>query len=167
MDNLTLYQIADQYMQDMQRLQDLDLDEQTIADTLEGMAGALEEKVTNVAMFVRNVEASVEAIKAAEKQMYERRKALENRSERIRKYMLENMQRTGISKIECPFFKVSVKNNPESLVIEPDAVIPDSYYIEPPPPQKVLDKAALKEDMKMGVIVEGCRLERKQRVDIK
>lgn len=75
--NLTLYQIADQYLQDMQLLQDRDLDDQTFADTLESLSGDLEVKAQNVAMFIRNLEASAEAIKQAELQMAERRKAIE------------------------------------------------------------------------------------------
>ncbi len=66
--NLALYQIADQYLQDMQMLQERDLDDQTFADTLESLSGDLEVKATNVAMFIRNLEASADAIKAAEKQ---------------------------------------------------------------------------------------------------
>ena len=60
MTDLTLYTIADQYLQDLQKLQDMDLDEQTFADTLESLSGDLEVKATNVAMFVRNLEASTE-----------------------------------------------------------------------------------------------------------
>lgn len=165
--NLTLYQIADQYLQDMQLLLERDLDDQTFSDTLESLSGELEVKATNVAMFVRNLEASAEAIKHAEKQMYERRESIEAKADRIRAYLLENMQRTGIKKIECPHFAITVKNNPESLIVEPDAEIPAEYYYQPEPPPPVLDKVALKKDLQLGSEVPGCRLERKQRIEIK
>ena len=89
MTDLTLYQIADQYLVDIQKLQDMELDEQTLADTLEGLSGDLEVKATNVAMFVLNLENAADSIKAAEKAMAERRKALEARADRIRQYLLE------------------------------------------------------------------------------
>ena len=54
MTDLTLYNIADQYLVDLQKLQDMEIDEQTFADTLEGWSGDLDIKATNVAMFVRN-----------------------------------------------------------------------------------------------------------------
>ena len=38
----SLYDIAAEYRQTADKLADLDLDEQTISDTLEGMSGALE-----------------------------------------------------------------------------------------------------------------------------
>lgn len=165
--NMALYQIADQYLQDMQMLQERDLDDQTFADTLESLSGDLEVKAMNVAMFIRNLEANADAIKAAEKQMADRRKAIENKAERIKEYLLENMVRTGITKIECPFFKIAVRDNPESLVIESDKNIPLKYYRQPPPPEMVLDKMALKKDLQMGVVVDGCKLESKKRVEIK
>lgn len=95
--NTSLYQLADEYMVAATKLADLDLDEQTIADTLEGLAGAVEIKATNVAMFVRNLEASADAIKQAEAQMSARRKAIEGRAGRIRDYLKTNMERTGIT----------------------------------------------------------------------
>lgn len=165
--NLALYQIADQYLQDMQMLQERDLDDQTFADTLESLSGDLEVKATNVAMFIRNLEANAEAIKAAEKQMADRRKAIEAKAERIKEYLLENMVRTNITKIESPYFKIAVRDNPDSVVIAMDANIPAEYYRQPPPPEAVLDKAKLKSDLQCGVVVDGCKLERKKRVEIK
>lgn len=165
--NLALYQIADQYLQDIKLLQERDLDDQTFADTLESLSGDLEVKATNVAMFIRNLEASAESIKAAEKQMADRRKSIEAKADRIKEYLLDNMQRTGITKIECPYFKIAVRDNPESLIVDIDANIPEEYYNQPPPPEPVLDKVRLKNDLKLGVIVDGCKLVRKQRVEIK
>lgn len=165
--NLTLYQIADQYIQDMQLLQDRDLDDQTFADTLESLSGDLEVKAQNVAMFIRNLEASAEAIKQAELQMAERRKAIEKKHERIKEYLLENMVRTGIKTIDCPFFKISVRDNPESLIVDSGANIPPEYYKQPPAPPPVLDKVSLKKDIQAGLVIDGCKLERKQRIEIK
>lgn len=164
--NIALYQLADQYLQILEKSDEVEND----ADfnlLLDSITGDLKEKATNVAMYIRNLEATAESIKKAEVEMSARRKALESKSDRIKQYLLENMNRTGISKIECPYFKIAVRDNPESLVVDIGAQIPDEYYKLPPPPEKVLDKVALKKDIKEGLIVDGCRLERKQRIDIK
>ncbi len=165
--NMTLYQIADVYMRDLQALQDKDINDPTFLDALDRLEGELEAKATNVAMFIRNLEATAEAIKAAEADMYARRKTIEAKTERIKTYLLENMLRTGIKKIESPWFKIAVRDNPESVVVESDADIPAEYFKQPEPPPPVLDKVSLKKDMQLGVIVPGCRLERKQRIEIK
>ena len=167
MTDLTLYSIADQYLVDLQKLQDMEIDEQTFADTLEGLSGDLEVKATNVAMFVRNLEASAEAIKAAEKQMAERRKALEAKADRIRQYLLDNMNRTGITKIDCPYFVLSVRKNPPAVEVLNQDMIPDEYFDIPEPPAPTLNKNRLKEDLKAGVVVEGAKLMAGQSLSIK
>ena len=47
-----LYLLAEEYRAAAEKLADLDLDEQTVADTLESLAGSVEVKATNVAMFL-------------------------------------------------------------------------------------------------------------------
>lgn len=167
MNNLTLYTIADQYLADIEKLQDMDLDEQTLADTLEGLSGELEVKATNVAMFIRNLESSAEQIKTAEKQMADRRKALEARADKIKQYLKENMIRTGVSKIESPYFTLSIRNNPEAVDVINQDMIPPEYFNVPPPPPPVLDKMALKKAIQSGIEVEGARLTRSQSLQIK
>ena len=167
MTDLTLYTIADQYLQDIQKLQNMDLDEQTFADTLESLSGDLEVKATNVAMFVRNLEASAESIKAAEKQMAERRKAIEAKAERIRNYLKDNMARTGITKIDCPYFALSLRNSPPAIEVINVDEIPAQYFDIPEPPAPVLNKNRLKDDLKNGVIVEGARLTQGSYLQIK
>jgi len=167
MTDLTLYTIADQYLQDLQKLQDMDLDEQTFADTLESLSGDLEVKATNVAMFVRNLEASAESIKAAEKQMAERRKSIEAKAERIRNYLKDNMARTGITKIDCPYFALSLRNRPPAVEVINADEIPAQYFDIPEPPAPVLNKNRLKDDLKNGVIVEGARLTQGSYLQIK
>ena len=167
MTDLTLYTIADQYLQDIQKLQNMDLDEQTFADTLESLSGDLEVKATNVAMFVRNLEASAESIKAAEKQMAERRKAIEAKAEQIRNYLKDNMARTGITKIDCPYFALSLRNSPPAVEVINADEIPAQYFDIPEPPAPVLNKNRLKDDLKNGVIVEGARLTQGSYLQIK
>ena len=158
MSNLALYTVADQYLSDIRDLEELDLGQEEFEDKLANLSGELADKATAVAMFVRNIEATVDAMKQAEKQIADRRKAKEAKAERIRSYLLENMLRIGISKIDTPYFSLSVRKNPPAVeVINLDA-IPDEYLDIPPLPQPVLNKNRLKDDLKNGVIVEGARL---------
>lgn len=162
--NISLYELAAQYQRDLEYIQNSDLDEDQAIQLLESMQGAIQEKAKNVAMVIRNMETTVEAIAAAEKEMAARRKSIDRKIDWMKTYLLENMERTGISKIESPYFVIALRDNPESLIIEQDAEIPAEYY---KPQDPVLDKVTLKKDMQLGVIVSGCRLERKKSVRIK
>lgn len=167
MNAMTLYQIADEYRAVAERLADLEMDEQTIADTLEGISGPLEEKATAVAAFARNLESSAEAIKSAETEMAKRRKAIEARASRIRFYLQTQMQRTGISRIESPWFKLALRDNPPFVAIDNEDLIPEQFMRSAPPPPAAPDKATIAAVLKAGGEVPGAHLERTQRLEIR
>lgn len=161
-----LYEIAAAYRADAERLAELDLDPQTLADTLESMSGQLEVKAQNVAFVARNIEALAASIKEAESAMATRRKALENRAASLRAYLLRNMQLAGVQKIEGPYLRMSIKSNPAAVDVFDAAQIPADYMRQPEPPPPAPDKTAIKEALKSGVDVPGARLTQSQRLDI-
>ncbi len=162
-----LYELAHQYREDAAKLADLDLDEKTLEDTLDGMSGDLELKATNTAFMIRNLEAGAAAIKEAEAAMAARRKALENRAARIKDYLFANMLVAGIYSIECPHFRLSVRDNPPAVnVYEPD-LVPAQFMVTPEPPPPCIDKKAIAAALKDGQDVPGCTLTRGQRLEIR
>ena len=163
----TLYDISAEYRQTADKLADLDLDEQTIADTLEGMSGALEVKAQNVVMFARNLEATATAIKEAETAMAARRKAIEHRAAGLRRYALSAMQVAGVQSIECPYFKLSVRKNPPAVEVFDAAQIPAQFMRTPEPPPPAPDKKAITEAIKAGQEVPGARLVSGERLEVR
>jgi hypothetical protein len=164
---LTLYEISQEYRSDLEKLADMDLDEQTLADTLDSMGGELTTKAQSVACFIRNLEASAAAIKDAEAQMAARRKALENRAGRVKDYLLASMMVAGVQKVECPLFKLAVRDNPAAVEIYEPGLIPAEFMRQPEPPPASPDKAAIKEVLKAGREVAGCKLTVGKRLEIK
>jgi len=118
-------------------------------------------------MFVRNLEATAAQIKEAEKAMAERRKAYEARAARVRQYVLDSMIFAGIQKIECPLFKISVRDNPPSVVIDDEKQLPASYLTDPPPPAPQPDKKLIAQALKDGFEIQGAHLERGQRLEVR
>lgn len=164
--NITLYELASEFRATADQLSDMDLPDEVIADTLEAVALPVEQKATSVAAFIRNLEAAADQIKQAEQAMSARRKAIENRAARVKDYLLENMQRCEITKIESPFFKISLRDNPPAVVIDDETKIPVDYMREIPATYQP-DKASMKSAMLDGYEVPGAHLERKKRVEIK
>jgi hypothetical protein len=162
-----LYELAHSYRDAAEKLADLDLPPEVIEDTLESLSGDLEVKATNTAMLVRNIEATAEKIKEAEAAMAARRKALENRATRIRDYLLANMMGSGIQKIECPYFKLAVRDNPAAVEVYEPGLIPSEFMRQPEPPPPSPDKTAIKEALKAGKDVPGCKLTVGQRLEIR
>lgn len=163
----TLYELAAQYKTDLDKLSDLDLPEETVRDTLEGMTGDLETKAQNVAAFIRNLETTAEAIKQAEADMAKRRKAIEARTERLKTYTLEAMTANGIERIDSPYFSLTVAKNPPSVDIYDIKQVPEQFMRQPEPPPPSPDKKTIMAKLKEGEDIAGCRLSQGIRLQIK
>ena len=153
-----LYILAEQHRALADKLQDLDLDEQTIADTLEAEAGELEAKVSATAMVARNLEAAAAAMKEAEASIEKRRKAAEARADRLRAYLLDNMRRAGIKRVDHPMLCVAVKRKAPGVVIFDEGQIPSEFMDAPPPPAPKPAKARIAAAIKAGRDVPGAKL---------
>jgi hypothetical protein len=157
----TLYELTEKYQQ---LLSLEDIPEEVMRDTLEGLEGEITEKCTNVAAVVRNFEALAEQIREAEKRMADRRRSIEARAEWLKCYLLENMERTGIEKIESPYFRIGIRKNPPKAEIVDENLIP-MQYLEIPEPR--ISKKRILEDLKLGKEVPGAVLVNDVRVEIK
>ena len=161
-----LYQLAQDFRAAAEQLADLYLPPEVVADTLESIGGDLEAKAQNVALFARNLESTAAAIKQAEGDMAARRKALERRVQSLKDYLLHAMQSTGIKKIEGPYLRIGVRDNPESVEVFDADQVPAEFMRQPEPPPAAPDKTAIKAAIKAGQEVPGAKLTRTQRLDI-
>lgn len=162
----TLYSLALDFRAAADTLGDLDLPAEAVADTLESLSGDLEVKAQNVALFARNLEATAAAIKEAEAGMAKRRKAIESRVSHLKDYMLAGMMVAGVKKIEGPYLRLSIRDNPEAVEVFDAAQVPAEFMRQPEPPPAAPDKAAIKAAIKAGQEVPGVKLTRSQRLSI-
>lgn len=164
---LTLYDISNDYREAVEKLSDLDLPPEVVEDTLEGLQGTLEAKAIAVASFAGNLEATAEQIKQAEAKMAHRRRVLENRAASVRAYIKTCMESAGISKVECPYFKMAIRQNPPSVEIFDFESLPEDVLRKPPQPPPEPDKKLIGDRLKAGQDVPGARLKTSTRLDIK
>lgn len=161
-----LYQLVAQY-RELQQIDAEDIPEDVLRDTLEGLAGELTEKATNVAMFCQNLDTFAGNIATAAKRMKERSERVQRRADQVRAYLQTMMEAAQITKIEAPEFTLAIKKNPPALVIMPDVTVPDEFMVTPPAPAPYPDKAAIRIALKAGRAIDGCRLEQGQHLEIK
>jgi hypothetical protein len=165
-----LYELTAQYRA-LEALESSDdLPPEVIRDTLDGLTGQLQEKATNVALFIRNLESVADAIDEAAATMQARGTRLRARAQSLQQYLLFNMQAAGISKVESPYFELIVKKNPPTVVIDSESLIPAEYMTQPeplPPPPPRPDKKAIAAAFKAGEEVPGCHVEQRERLEIK
>lgn len=150
---MKLYELTDDYLKLMEMAEELD--EETFQDTLESIEDAIEEKVEKTAFLIRNLEADVIAIKEEEKRLKDRRQALENKIQRMKDYLFEQLEKAGIDRVKRPLITVSIQNNPPSVRVVNEELIP-SHFMIPQPPK--LDKKGILEKLKHGENVPGVEL---------
>jgi hypothetical protein len=131
-----------------------DIDETTLADTLEG-ATDLNEAIAEVVRSALLDASYIAGLKQRIDEMRERLARLEVRHERKRAAVLDAMEAAGIAKITEPDFTVTLKAAPPSVRITDETAIPEWFWI--PQPAK-LDKRALLETLKAGTGITGAEL---------
>lgn len=142
----------------MKELENLDLDDDTMADTLEAISGEFNDKAVAILKFTENMNGDIDALSNEIKRLTDRKKALENRKRRLRSYLFENMEASGITKIECPYFTATIRKGIEVVEIENVDLIPPEF-VEVEVKQKA-DKQAIKRALKAGEEIQGASLKR-------
>ena len=163
MSELKLYELSNDYREALENL--IDLEDEAVQDTLEGLKGALEVKSINVAKYIGNLNATADSIDNAIKQMSARKKAFQNKADRIKSWLKLNMESCKITEIIAPEFALKIVNNPQKVILGDSDLIPKKFK------KKVvtttIDKNAIKKDLSSDKEVQGARLEQSTRLQIK
>ena len=117
-------------------------------------------KVENICLWIKNLKAEAEALKAEKEVFAARQKAAENRMESLKRYISGYLEGTTF---ESAKVKVSFRKS-ESVEIMEGAVIPDEYlrFKEPE-----VNKTELKKALKAGLSIEGAYIVESQNIQIK
>lgn len=168
MTSVALYHLAGQYKQLAERLSTMDLDAQTIADTIEasGLTDEIAEKACGIEMVARTMEMHAPAIDAE----IDRLKTLKTQRQKaaagLREYLKLHMIASGIQKIEAPLFKIRLQNNPPSVDVFEPGLIPADYMVQPAAPPPYANKTLIAAELKAGRDVPGAKLVQGQRLAV-
>ena len=141
-------------------------------DTLSGIEEEFDVKAENIAAYIKSLKAEADALKAEEASLNRRRKTKESQMERMKAYLLENMQLINRQKIDTPRARLSIRNNAESVQFDDEnefitrcelAGADDFLRYKKPE----IDKTEVKAALKRGDRVEGAWLIRTQSLIIK
>lgn len=112
-------------------------------------------KLENIALYIKNVEAEAEAIKAEEEKLNKRRKSLENKGQRLRELLINSMKENKEPELATARCKAKLKENKVTEIIELD-LIPEEYIrvkVDKKP-----DKTAIKKAIESGTEVAGATI---------
>ncbi len=145
----TLYEITGQYLQLLEMLEDQDavMDNQILADTLEGIDGEFEIKADGYARVIRELEADAQKYETEIRRMQGRMEVIKNRTKMIKQHLYDSMKVTGKIKFKTDLFSFGIQKNGglQPMEIVPDVEIPDEYCRKEP------DNTKIREALKNGV----------------
>lgn len=166
---MKLYELTNDYLALLNAIDNDEIPEEAIADTLEAITAGIEEKADSIACLLKNLDADIVAIKAEETRLAERRKAKEKSIERIKQYLSESLQNAGIDKVETARNRITFRKS-EAVEIVDEVFIKWAQmhrddlltYAEPK-----ANKTAIKSALKDGIEIVGAELRIKNNIQIK
>ena len=133
-------------------------------DNLDQLVAELDTKRENVGLYIKNLTADVDMLKAEEKNLKERRQVKERKIERLKDYLTRSMELTGDKSLETARIKMSFRKSTSVNIIDIDEV-PEFYVKEKI--EYAPDKALIKKALQAGQLVKGAELKETQNLQIK
>jgi Siphovirus Gp157 len=130
-----------------------DMDEQTLADTTEGLTD-LHELLAAIVRAALDDETMAGMLKVRMQQMADRLDRIEHRAERRRQIVRDAMLEAGVDKLAMPDFTATVRKAQPHVVVVDENLIPQVFWEMRPH----LRKRELGEALKDGAQIEGAAL---------
>ena len=154
MSQLALSTITYRTLRDRIRAQDPQIDEQTLADTVEGLTD-LHEIVTAIIRSALADEALATGLKCRISDMQDRFDRLQDLASKRRQIAKDVMVELDLKKITAPDFTVSIRPGLPSLLVLDEAAVPSTYW-QPSEPR--LNRQKLSNELKTGTEIAGATL---------
>ena len=134
----------------------MDIDEPTDEqmERLDSLVMELPDKLEGCCKYLANIQPTIEGFKAEEKRLAAKRKVLENKVLRFKHYIQSSMEIAGMYDVEAGNFTVKLQQNPKSVKVIDETLIPVDFMVT----TTSLDKVSLKEALKDGDVA-GATLE--------
>lgn len=122
----------------------------------------LETKATNYGFVILKNQSEIDVIDAEIKRLTALKKNLETTNEKLKDAVSFAMQNYGLLEVKTPTLKLSFRQS-ESVQIDDENKLGAKYFSYKP----TIDKTAIKNDIKSGLIVDGASIVKKQNLQVK
>ena len=151
-----LYKISDDYKGLMALVDSGEATQEMISDSLEGVESMFEEKANAVVTIANGFDNSIDIVDAEIKRLTAMKQSLASQKGSLTEYLRHNMERTGINKIQCPLFTITLRKASQPCHINDESELPDEYVnvkttISP-------DKREILKALKAGAEIPGAEI---------
>jgi hypothetical protein len=153
---MKLYEIAGDILQVVEIVENGELTEAEVKDTLDALNISFKEKLEGMGRYILTLKAQVDSADAEIDRLKCRKERTKNTIASIENYILTVMESMDTKKVSCDVFDVSARKPAKVATITDEGLLPARYFIEVPATKKI-DKRTLLADLKNGEI-EGAEL---------
>ena len=168
---MKLYEIANQLTDILLYAEENNISSSEFEEQIKLLEMAADEKIDNVASVIKNIRAESNAIKVEVSTLQERMKKKTQEADRLSDYLLTYMNQLGMKKFESSRNLIKIKKNPPSVKIDGNflewAKENGLEYVTTPEPVTVPNKAVIKDELKMGIVIPHTELVQAERLEIK
>lgn len=127
-------------------------EDSALVDTLKSINDALEDKADGYVAVIKQLESDNKAIDEEIKRLRQRKTTNQNGVSRLKESLQYAMETTKKEKFKTALNSFSIANNPPSLDVVNEKLIPKSYWVSQAPK---LNKKEVLQDIKNGKEVQG------------
>src|SRR5262245_17225366 len=141
-------------IRDRIRAEDPQIDERTLAETVEGLTD-LHEVLTAVIRAALSDQALATGLEGRIREMQARRHRLQDRATKRRQIAKDVMVELDLKKLSAPDFTASIRPGTPALMVIDEAAVPSIYSV---PQETRLSRNELANDLKQGAEIAGVAL---------
>lgn len=141
----TLYELTNEFKELLFLAETENLDEQTLADTLESLGYELEDKADGYAKVIRELEGQALILKSEIDRLNNRKKIIESNIKRMKSSLQDSMQVSGKIKFKTELFSFNIAKNGGKQALDIYDKVPEEYSVIKHEPDKDKIRQALEE----------------------
>lgn len=136
--------------------QDGEIDQETFEATLAGVKGEIEVKAEKILAVDRQLASESDQLDQEIKRLQAMKRVRDNARDHLRSYLQINMDQSGIDKISCPLFTITLSKPKPKLDITDEDLLP-SEYVDVQVQSKP-KRSEILADLKAGKEIPGARI---------
>lgn len=159
---MQLYQLTENYNNLLELLENEEVDQEVLKESLDQVKEDINSKVENTALVIKSIDADIKTLDEEIKRLTARKKALERNVSNLKACLLDNMNLSGINKVKGKLITTSIRKSESVNIIDEKAIPSDFKKIE-----YKISKTDIKNAIKGGMDVLGAELKINESINMR
>lgn len=160
-----LYELTEMYKNIWDLVGNDEADMDMLEMALQQIEDSLEQKAEGMAKIIKSIDGDIASLKEEEQRLAKRKKSLENKQANIKRYIQDQFTLADIDKVKTPLFTIALQNNPPSVKVIDENIIPSIFRIETL--NVSIAKKEIMDAIKSGQQVPGAEVQQSKSIRIR